>query len=152
MTMDRFRLLPGEIPEFLYRVDYEGSATIYSPDRGLEAQDTVSTYNSDHGFGDATQRHLNWDHEFRSVFISLFSFKSHTINWMKTRNTHCNLLKIDTTALRDLYVFRAQQIEKELRLSVRETASASLRNEYLVLHRIPAAAITLIETRLALGP
>jgi hypothetical protein len=151
MAMDRFKLHPDKIPQFLYRVHYEESATIYSPDRGFETQGTIPVHNFNRDFGDAVQRHLNWDHESRSVFISLFSIKCHARNWMKTRITHRNLYKINTRALRDSYVFRAQQIKDDLGLSVRETALASLRNEYPVLHRIPAAATTLIETRLALS-
>jgi hypothetical protein len=157
MDGSELRLRPFEIPQTLYRVDYEESATIYHPDCGLEAQDTVSVYNSDRDFRDAVRRHLSWDNGFQSTFISLFSKERHARNWMKERqfifrSKNCKLLEVCRAGLRDSYVFRAQYIVQKLRLSesVPEDAKRSIANEYLVLHRIPAAAIT--QTTPALAP
>ncbi|KAL2788007.1 hypothetical protein BJX66DRAFT_266833 [Aspergillus keveii] len=155
MTMDQFRLHSDKIPQFLYRVGYEGSATVYYPDIGLISQDTRSIYAQDDDFGDAVDCHLNWSRKRKSRFISLFSDRTHAENWMNRQlkalnNENCNskywnLLEIDTTALSDSYLFHAHEIVTSLDLDVKAIASASIKGEYLVVHRVPAAAITVIQ-------
>lgn len=146
--MDMFGLHTDEIPRILYRVQYRKSRTAYWADRGLEARDIDTRYNEEDlvEFGDAIQRHLNWDRQYTTIFISLFSDRSHAENWMLERHSRfhdrdCTFLEIDMNSLRDHYVFRAEEIVDTLSLSVPTAAQASIAKEYLVVHHIPPIAV-----------
>lgn len=159
--MNTFCLSPVDVPRYLYRVQYGDSMTTYDIHEGLEAADTVTLYD-DGGdeqeeedtlqeFGDAVEQHLSWDTDYESIFISLFSQRRHAENWMLDRHTrlgsrNCTLLQIDTAALNDLFIFRAEEILDELSLSIPEAAQASVAREYLIAHYIPPHAIMRSQT------
>jgi hypothetical protein len=151
--MDMFDLPADEIPRILYRVQYRDSRTAYWADGGLEAEDIDTRYNEEDlvGFSDAVQRHLNWDRQYMTMFISLFSDRRHAENWMLKRHSRfhdrdCTLLEIDMNSLRDHYVFRAEEIVDALSLSIRTAAQASVAKEYLVVHCIPPIAVLRSQT------
>lgn len=121
------------------------SLTTYDIDEGLKAQN-IPAINNKEDFGDAVTWHLTWDHECRSMFISLFSDKRHAENWMlqrksQYRSKNCTILEIYTAELGNSKVFRAEKIVDILSLPIPKKASASVAKEYLVAHRIPPVAI-----------
>lgn len=159
--MNIFRLYPTDVPDTLYRVQYGDSMTTYDKHKGLEADDTDTLYddggdeqeegNTLQQLGDAVERHLNWDNDYRSIFISLFRESTHAENWMLRRHNHfdsrdCKLLHIDTKALHGFFIFRAKKIVDALSLRIREAAQASVAGEYLIAHYIPQDAIKEIQT------
>ena len=158
--MNIFSLYPAEVPGTLYRVQYRDSMTTYD-NEGLEADDTDTLYgdggdeqeegNTLQQFGDAVERHLNWDNDYRSIFISLFPQRRHAENWMLERHDrfgsrNCTLLQIDTRALHGSFIFRAKDIVDELSLWIPEAAQASVAGEYLIAHYIPRRAIIRSQT------
>ena len=158
--MNIFSLYPAEVSGILYRVQYGNSMTTYD-NEGLEADDTDTLYddggdeqeegNTLQQFGDAVERHLNWDNDYRSIFISLFLQRRHAENWMLERHDHfgsrnCTLLQIDTRALHGFFIFRAKEIVDALSLWIPEAAQASVAGEYLIAHYIPRCAIIRSQT------
>lgn len=153
--MNKFCLSPADVPGTLYRVQYGDSMTTYDLYEGLEADDTATLYDDEgdeeeddtlEEFGDAVERHLSWDTEYESIFISLFSQRRHAENWMLERHTrfgsrNCTLLQIDTSNLVAFFIFRAEEIVDALSLSIPEAAQASVAREYLIAHYVPSRAI-----------
>lgn len=155
--MNTFCLSPTDVPTSLYRVQYGDSKTAYDIHEGLEAADMVTFYDDDGGdeqeaedtlqeFGDEVERHLSWDTDYESMFISLFSQRRHAENWMLDRYTrlgsrNCTLLQISTATLNGFFIFRAEEIVDALSLSIPEAAQASVAREYLIAHYIPPRAI-----------
>lgn len=141
--MDRYKLHPDQLsPKRLYRVQYGGCMTSYDDHTGLQAQGD-EWHEMPINFGDAVERHLNWDEEI-SILISLFSDENHAENWLLDRHSrfgseNCKLLEIDPTKLE--HVYRAQELVDKLYLRIRREANASVRKEYLVAYEIPRCAI-----------
>ena len=164
--MNRFCLSSADVPGHLFRVQYGECATAYDTDEGLEAADTVTLYDDDdeeeegeekegndalQEFGNAVERHLSWDTNYQSIFISLFSQRRHAENWMLDRHTrhqseNCTLLQISTKALNGFFIFRAKHIVGALSLSIPEAAKASVTREFLIAHYIPPRAIIRSQT------
>lgn len=145
--MDVYDLDTQQLPR-LYRVQYDESQTTYEIGTGLKAQDTDTFYDAWYDmfvdFGGAVEQHLNWDHNYTSIFISLFSEKRHAENWLLDRHSkrdcgNCTLLEIDATQLG--HVYEAQELVESLSLIVPEKAKASISKEYLVAHHITPRAI-----------
>lgn len=148
--MEEFRLNADQIPPRLYRVQYNGSATIYHPDTSLMTRNRVKFHvNSLIGhisFGHAVEQHLNWDKTDGSIFISLFSDRTHAVNWMHSMKSNhegggnFRFLEVDSSQI-GTPVFKASEIVEALGLDIPGGASDSVKNEYLVTNLIPGHAV-----------
>lgn len=134
----------------LYRIQYEGCATTYSPHSGLTAKDTSTFYTDCDDiyidFGGAVEDHLCWRKHYDSPFISVFGNKQHAENWAldwskRHHDKICQVFEIKASKLVRSYIFSAHEIRENLPLQVSEKAEASIKDEYLICYRIPAQAI-----------
>lgn len=150
--MDTLRLAPGELPHTLYRVQYDETMTIEGDDGSLKAQDTTTVHSEAKSLSEAAERHLNWDKEYTSIFISTFSERAHAHNWMLQRKScfncrECGLFTIDTAALGPgVDVFSAEELVDVLRLDIINRAEASIAGQYLVAYGIPPEAVLKYES------
>ena len=149
--MEFFSLDPKNLSiHSLYRIQYDGCMTTYSPCFGLAARDTETVYTDSDDifidFGGAVEDHLCWQKRRYSLFISLFANKRHAENWALDWSARhdgrlCYILEIKATELVGGHVFNADELRRTLLLCVPERAEASIADEYLVTHRIPPRAI-----------
>ncbi|KAF3923218.1 hypothetical protein ABW20_dc0110454 [Dactylellina cionopaga] len=80
--IERFRLPERRIPDRLYRVNYEGSATDYNDRYGFLAADyNPAGPDRNRQFYKSVENHLKWKSRAPSAYISTFSNKAHAENW-----------------------------------------------------------------------
>jgi len=149
--MDFFSLDPRELPTTtLWRVQYPDSQTAFDSSASLTARDTKTIYTDFDDifvdFGGAVEDHLWWPERRPSIFISLFANRWHAENWaLRWSDDHggreCTVYAISACALEGSYVYQAEELRRAMCLQVPAEAEASILNEYLVAHRIPAEAI-----------
>ncbi|KKZ64002.1 hypothetical protein EMCG_01663 [[Emmonsia] crescens] len=153
--MDKFDLDLSEVPQTLYRVQYEESMTTYDSDTGLKARGNTSMkFYMKKYFGEAVEYHLNW-RAVDSVFISLFSDREHAENWMRKMGSKTNLklLEIDVKRLQQSsYIFKAEEIVNHFNLYIKEIARKSVSKEYLVANGIPSSAIVEVIRATVISP
>lgn len=154
-------LLKTDLKQFkkrcLFRVQYPGTRTRFTPGVGLEAQDTVTSYNNKQihegpngGLLSAITKHLNWNRTYGSSFITLFGSKQHAKNWAMKRclanGKECQVLTIDVNKLgKSAYVFDAGQIANMSTLDMYRSALRSINDEFLVAWRVSEDAIVRTE-------
>lgn len=150
--MDQFRSDQTSLPKELYRVQYPGCQTSYSPALGLHAKDTSTFYseNQDDAFRLSIIHQFTWGWRQPTPYISVFSDKTHAENWAlshsKRTGSICEVRSIDTQELRDVYVFQLKDLEVKLKCEIPEKASQHIDGAYLCLHHIPNGAISLVTT------
>ena len=151
LYVDQISLKADQIPARLYRVQYDDSATMYRhPYTSLMTRNSVRFHDygiiGRYNFGDVVGRHLSWDKIIQSIFISLFSDRSHAVNCMRWMNLNhegggdFRLLEIDTSQIRTS-VFKASELVETLSLHIPDRARDCVSNEYLVTYHIPHHAI-----------
>ncbi|OCK83215.1 hypothetical protein K432DRAFT_402201 [Lepidopterella palustris CBS 459.81] len=135
---------PANLPSIVYRVDYEGSQTSFSPTKGFCASNTravIATTPQLHFFASA---HFNWASNISSPFISVFADNNHAERWARgfsERNggKKCYVVRIDTAALGRGPIFRAADL---LTAGVESPMHLSQHfSEYLIMYRIPITAL-----------
>lgn len=150
--MDTFRLFPDELPQYLYRVQYLFCRTVEVCDdsNGLAARDT-DTFYTEHEldtFRQSVEKHLDWYNCEEQPYVSCFSDRRHAVDWAaKTadrKGISCTLWKIDTSLMKDIYVFSIKDITSRLGINLPERASRH-QNTYLCLHSIPMSAVVSIK-------
>jgi len=75
-TLDNFRL-----PGYLYRVQYEGSWTTYTPSRDLQAAAQYTSWQGEEDFHGSMRSHYDWRSGVPSPFISTFWDAEHAARW-----------------------------------------------------------------------
>ncbi|KAF3097022.1 hypothetical protein TWF102_006463 [Orbilia oligospora] len=153
-TIPNPRLHPHEYPYRLYRVHFPGvSHTIYSDAGGFKccARGFIQIWNYNH-LADELEIHLNWYSNEPSHFISMFGTESHAINWAQKQiekgiAQDAMLMVIDPDEIKNaddnpLPILKVQDvIEQYPGLLPNGIRESWVRDEFLVLYRIPARAI-----------
>ena len=82
--MDEYRCGELDVPAILYRVNYLSSKTSFSDKQGLTAadQNPMPKAMDLSRFKETVEQHFTWHSEKLSPFISLFSDRKHTENWL----------------------------------------------------------------------
>uniref|UniRef100_L7JCS9 DUF7587 domain-containing protein n=1 Tax=Pyricularia oryzae (strain P131) TaxID=1143193 RepID=L7JCS9_PYRO1 len=132
-------------PQILWRVRHANTQS-HLDKSGDVAVDSTRQLPNEASLTDALKRHFEWCPGRPSCFLSLFSDKSHALNWAKQRerfayNGRCEfawITKIETSKLpRSTLLFKAAD------LSHRLDVHSPTQNEFLVLHKIPIDAYKL---------
>ncbi|CAG8221579.1 unnamed protein product [Penicillium nalgiovense] len=143
--MDEYCLPRTQVPERLYRVQYDKSMT-NDVEKGLTANN-MQTFTEDTAkFGSAVENHINdYNDEGTSMFISTFASKAQAEDWMcrkwRSYGKGAQILEIETRHLGHGFVYRAGEVAQALELDTSYTTYDDLSSEYLILHFIPARAI-----------
>lgn len=154
--MEKYRLSSDKLPPSLYRIDYPGSRTKYSPSKGFLAAHRSKVYDEHlDEFKRDIVKQFTWNCDDPVPFISLFSDREHAEHWgLKQpwigKRRHLSrdnwaLYVIDTTQLEDAYFFRLKFLIEELGLELPYMASQHISGTYLCLYKIPADAIKRVE-------
>lgn len=140
----------SELPRYLYRVDYPASQTSLDKE-GLTAKDTLSFRNTlvdEDSFKESVQNHSIWDDRNASPFITLFSDRTHAVNWARIEPWRRNykhipkvgdwkLLTIETSRLSEVKVFKISTLYQELGLKAPGTVMQNEADAYICLHWVP---------------
>jgi hypothetical protein len=143
--MDRLRERQDSLPKYFYRVQYSGTQTTAGPPpRGFCAAGPTTPYREDdlNGFRAAVERQYTWLNRFATCFISVFSDRDHAKNWanmFKDRET--SVWAIDTSQLKDVYVFSLRRLVAELGVNIPEGARNQIKAGYMCLNEIPFKAV-----------
>ena len=139
------------LPNALYRVHYPGSRTIFSTERGFEASDTTTTFGPGelNEFKQAIVKHFTWGCRDPLPFISLFSDRSHAMNWGCKEPWRGNgnskggwaLHTVSTIPLESKTFFKLSDLVEKLCLELPEGAKQRVHGAFICLHRVPATAI-----------
>ncbi|KAJ6179753.1 hypothetical protein N7519_010214 [Penicillium mononematosum] len=143
--MDEYCLPRTQLPERLYRVQYDKSMT-NDVENGLTANNMQTFTVNSTEFGIQVERHINdLSDEGTSMFISTFASKAQAEDWMcrkwRSYGKGAQILEIETRHLGHGYVYRAGEVAQALGLDTSYTTYDDLHSEYLILHFIPARAI-----------
>lgn len=130
--------------ENFWRVVYPGCQSHRERATGdLVAADRTEC-NDRFSFEQAVQNHLTWRSLRLSCFLSVFSDKTHAINWAKKRDRaegDVQIISITTETLPpSSYVFNMSELQHSLDIDCPFSA-----HEYLFLYRIPSICITKVE-------
>ncbi|KAB8255433.1 hypothetical protein BDV32DRAFT_142062 [Aspergillus pseudonomiae] len=137
----------------LYRIDYPGSRTSYSPSGGFMAAQRTKTYDdqADSEFKRDIVNQFTWSCKDPAPFISLFFDREHAENWglkqpwrgKATYRSHDDwaLYVIDTDHLVDACLFGLKDLVEGLSLELPDKANQHISGTYLCLHKIPPAAV-----------
>ncbi|OCL03178.1 hypothetical protein AOQ84DRAFT_227877 [Glonium stellatum] len=147
-------VVPTSIPSALYRVDYPGSQTSFSPTEGFRARNMhtiIANVQQLHFYASA---HFNWASNISSPFISVFADRTRAEHWAcgfseGDGGKECYVVAISTAALGRGPIFRAADL---IGAGVQSPIVASQHwSEYLVLYRVPVAAL-INEIVISAGP
>lgn len=133
-----------------YRVQYAGSRTkMYS--NGLFAEDyNPPQYRSRGDFAYEIEESYNWDSDYESPFIKVFSEANHAERWAKcwTKRfgNEYEILEIDPMKMPDTLVFKLSELEGPLYLEIPPQSKSHIPNGYLCLNFIPKRAIRTYKT------
>jgi hypothetical protein len=142
--MNEYRCQPEELPHHLYRVHYPESQTTRA-EVGFKATDTTTVYGN-HDlclFKQAVEDHFTWGYRGRSPFISLFSDRDHAEKWgcaepwlgSNPHREQWSLFTIDTSLLKEVYVFKVSWLVDALGVKIPERAVQHERGSYICLHK-----------------
>jgi hypothetical protein len=142
----------SDVPDKLYRVDYPGSRTTYSIQKGFKAGDTTKSFGADemNDFKRAIEKQFTWSCRDPVPFISLFSDRRHAENWGRKEPWRGNhglegvwaLYVIDTTELKKTtFFFKLSNLIEKLNLDIPKGAQQHIEGAFVCLHRIPPTAI-----------
>lgn len=146
-----------DLPSSLYRINYPGSCTHFvNGDFTAGDIESFSVKKSSIPFGQSVGKHLKWQSPVTSSFISLFDNARHAYNWahyIYRDDWARNMWKSDSgsTSVCEIYQINPVKIARSLYkvTDLKPIASPYVNKnlvhfdpeEYLVLHRIPNAAI-----------
>lgn len=136
--------VPTSIPSTFYRVGYAGSQTSFSPTVGFRARNIRTIIANTQQLHFYASAHFNWASNIISPFISVFADRTHAECWARgfsERNggKECYVVAISTAALGRGPIFRTADL---IDAGVQSPMEASQHwSEYLVLYRIPVAAL-----------
>ena len=140
--MDNLQLQPHKIPLRLYRVNYAGTMSAYTPGEGIKAATIgiAPPLRSDQSmFLQSLKSHLV------SPYVSLFENKRHAENWAlswkKNNERECHVIEIDGTQLSEIKFFHPYEIELQLDVSAGVIFPIVDRDEFVCLGLIPNHAI-----------
>ena len=139
-------------PDQLYRVDYSGSRTRYTPLEGFKATDTLKVFDADEldDFKQAIEKHFHWRFRELDPFITLFSDREHAENWGRTEPWQKDLgseggwalYVIDTAELETTTsLFKLSTLVEKLNVHIPQGARQHVRGGFVCLHHIPSTAI-----------
>ena len=151
--MERYLLSKNDLPSTLYRIDYPGSRTIYSPSEGFVATDRLKVYAAQDilEFKQDIVNHFTWRCRNPGPFISFFSDREHAENWglKQPWRGHASgrsrdawaLYVIDTQRLDETCFFSLKDLVEGLGLELPDKANQHIPGTYLCLHNLPSTAI-----------
>ena len=127
--MHQFRFDVTSLPAKLYRVQYLDCRTIYRFATGLHARDTSTFYseNEKNDFRQSIVNQFTWSWRQPTPYITVFSDQKHAENWAlsysRRKGDICEVIRIDSRELQDVYVFKLSDLQARLDLEVPEGAS-----------------------------
>jgi hypothetical protein len=150
--MEDYVCCDSDIPEELYRVDYHGARTNFSPEEGFRAGDTTRIFGTGelNIFKRAVEKHFTWSCHDPLPFISLFSDREHAENWCRKQpwlgndsfHGDWSLHIIDTTQLKmTTPFFKLSNLVDKLNLDIPRGAQQHIQGAFICLHRIPLSAL-----------
>ncbi|KAK4670119.1 uncharacterized protein QC763_0039510 [Podospora pseudopauciseta] len=152
--MDSVRCSHKELPSYLYRIQGKTTQTQYDTSEGLEARDTTTLFGRTSGqdkFSKAVYNQFNWSFQGRTQFISFFSSKKHATHWGRKlkkwglrsdSDDDWSILTIDTSCLKNTYVFKLSTVIDELGVQIPQKAEDAHKDgAYFCLYRVPPCAI-----------
>ncbi|KAG8754510.1 hypothetical protein FRC14_004999 [Serendipita sp. 396] len=147
-VMMPFELRLQDFPVNLYRVQYPGSQTRYSLQRGFRAASNFTPYTIN-GFRNAIAYHIDWRCRVRSPFISLFRGRQHARNWAQRwadnqNGGSCEIVQVWINADDDVMVFRLAYLLDRLGISTSLDRS-QYQSEYLCFRHINPGLIYGVE-------
>ena len=157
--MDHLRT--QELPEKLYRVQYDRSQSTFSYatlGADLQAKDTTAFYGLLQlgSIKTAVQNQFEWGHRGSQPFITVFSDKEYAMAWAllapwnsnQKGSSYFELYTIDTTHLGpDTYVFKLSTLVEYLDVTLPVGPANHVKGGYLFLHRVPGSALVERQTR-----
>ena len=145
--MDQLRFDLTSLLAELYRVQYPDCRTTNCPATGLHARDTSTFYseNEKDAFRQSIVNQFTWGWRQPTPYIAVFSDKKHAEDWALSYSRRvgdlCEVIRIDSRELRDVYIFKLSDLQTRLNFDVPERASQHVEGAFLCLHRIPKGAI-----------
>lgn len=151
--MDKYRLSNDHLPSDLYRIDYPGSRTAYSPQDGFVAADTTKVYleADEDEFKKDIVKQFTWACRDPLPFITLFSDREHAENWgfkqpwlgkmPHESRSSWSLCVIDTERLDSHCLFKLEELVASLELQLPNKAEQHINDAYLCMYSIPKTAI-----------
>lgn len=155
-TMDTYRHPPGDLPRYLYRVQYRGNTGLYNKTSGLKARDTTTQFariRATQLFKDAVADHFDWSSTRPTPFITFFSVEQHAVRWAlclerwgrsEPGEDDWFILTINTSTLTDVHFFKLSTLVDRFGLGSKidsKVQESHKRGAYICLHGIPARAI-----------
>jgi hypothetical protein len=138
------------LPKVLYRVQYPGRQTRYSPEHGLSARDKTTVPNNAELLGRFVKESFTWGSPTHNPFINLFSERDHAVNWAISESKRAGqgylVMSIDTSELDKSRTIKLLTVTRKLNIMIPERALSHVRGAYLYLHEIPAQSIYSTET------
>ncbi|KAF2210292.1 hypothetical protein CERZMDRAFT_121891 [Cercospora zeae-maydis SCOH1-5] len=149
--MDRLRCSLQELPDYLYRVQYNGCNTEFS-DRGLFAADNTTTFDETNipSFQMSIVNQFTRTNRLPTPFVSVFSEIEHAENWALTMGPNVKLLHLSTALWKDPYIFKLSTLCQRLPVTIPDAASQHIKGAYLCLHSVPFEAVTEVMDREAI--
>jgi hypothetical protein len=150
--MDAYISPQLDLPNFLYRIHYEGSPTTFFSLDGISAADTTTIFRRSEieVFKRAVENQFTWSFHGALPFISLFLDLEHARSWglrepwRGNTGSHVNwsLETIDTSKMPSTACFfKLSHLVEELELNIPTRASQHVKGAFMCLHRIPMTAI-----------
>ena len=148
VEMDRLRCSEEQLPEYLYRVQYDGCNTVFSID-GLFAADIATTFDETAipDFRESIVNQFTRMSRLPTPYISTFSDREHAENWALKMGTSAKLLRLNTALWDDPYVFKLSTLVQMLPVIIPDAASQHIKGAYLCLHSVPSNAIVEVMDR-----
>ena len=137
-----------QLPENLYRVQYDGCSTVFSFN-GLFAADTATTFDETAipNFRESIVNHFTWNNRSPTPYVSTFSDREHAENWALKMGTNAKLLRLSTALWDDPYVFKLSTLVQMLPVTIPDAAFQHVKGAYLCLHSVPSDAIVEVMDR-----
>jgi hypothetical protein len=143
-VLNSYQVGPDYFPLTVYRVDYPGSQTTYSPYGGFQAASNFTPRRIT-GLRNALEYHLNWQCRILSPFISTFGSRQHAENWAQVWSENngyglCNIVVITIDEADGVMVFDVADLVNRLGV-VTSLHPSQYHSEYLCFRHIPSEAI-----------
>ena len=139
--MDRLRCSVEQLPEYLYRVQYDGCNTVFSVN-GLFAADIATTFDETAlpDFRKSIVNQFTRMNRLPTSYISTFSDREHADNWALKMGTNAKLLRLSTALWDVSYVFKLSTLVQMLPVEIPDAASQHIEGAYWFLHSVPSNA------------
>ena len=148
VEMDRLRCRVEQLPDNLYRVQYDGCNTVFSSN-GLFAADTTTIFDEAAipAFRKSIVDQFTRTNRLPTPYISTFSEREHAENWALKMGTNAKLLRLSTALWDDPYIFKLSTLVEMLPVMIPDAASQHIKGAYLCLHSVPSEAIVEVMDR-----